>query len=334
MTLQFSVALQTDKSPAEYAELAALVEHLGFDGLSVFADLGYQPPVPALLAAAGATERIRLGVAAMNPALWHPVDIAGQLACLDLASGGRSYLGLTRGSWLGRIGVRGAGLRKLTEAIEVITRLWAGDDSGYRGADFEVGPGFRLRYPLPARPPELLLGTWGPRGAELAARYATEVKLGGCANPEMVALMAGWLSAAGERDVGVVAGAVTVVDENRDAARELARTEVAMYLEVVAELDRTTDVPTPLLDRLRELLAAGDHRGAGELIDDDLLDRFCFAGTPDDLVAHTLALAAAGATRIEFGTPQGLTGRGGIELLGAKVIPLVRSRLAEQAGRP
>jgi hypothetical protein len=64
--------------------------------------------------------------------------------------------------------------------------------------------------------------------AALAGEVANEVKIGGCANPEMVGLMRSWI---GNDDVGIVVGAVTVVDEDGDAARERARREVAMYLE-------------------------------------------------------------------------------------------------------
>ena len=42
---------------------------------------------------------------------------------------------------------------------------------------------------------------------------------------------------------GVVLGAVTVVDEDGPAARERARSAVAMYFEVVAGLDPTVAVP-------------------------------------------------------------------------------------------
>ena len=45
----------------------------------------------------------------------------------------------------------------------------------------------------------------------------------------------------GNDEVGIVVGAVTVVDEDGDAARERARREVAMYLEVVGGLDPTLD---------------------------------------------------------------------------------------------
>ena len=89
-----SVAFQTDKSAGDYARLAAQAEQLGFDGVSVFHDLGYQPSLFALLEMARATTRVRLGAACLNPFLLHPVEIAGQVAALDLASSGRAYLGL------------------------------------------------------------------------------------------------------------------------------------------------------------------------------------------------------------------------------------------------
>jgi 5,10-methylenetetrahydromethanopterin reductase len=325
------LGIQTDKPLAEYALIAATAERLGFDGMSVFADLGFQPPLPALLAAARETERITLGTACLNSTLLHPVEIAGQIAALDQACDGRAYLGLTRGAWLGQIGLSvPPSMVGMAESIAVIDRLLAGDDTGFAGRYFRVEPGFRLRYPLPARRPPLLLGVWGPRGAALAARYADEVKLGGCANPAMVALMASWLAAESVANgrpadaVGVVVGAVTVVDHDREAARRRARTEVAMYLDVVATLDRTVTVDPALLTRLRTLLAAGDHDAAGACIPDDVLDLFCFSGTPEEVARHAAVLVEAGATRIEFGTPHGLSGLRGIELLGTAVLPALR----------
>ena len=97
-----------------------------------------------------------------------------------------------------------------------------------------------------------------------------------------------------------------------------------MYVDVVAALDRTVAVDPELAARLRELVAAGAHEDAGRLIPDELLDRFCFAGTPDDVAEHAQTLFAAGATRVEFGTPHGTTDRHGVDLLGRAVLPRLR----------
>lgn len=322
---QVTLGLQSDKSAADYQRLAVLAEDLGFDGVSVFNDIGFQPPQFALLEMARVTHRVRLGAACLNPFLLHPIEIAGQVATLDLASDGRAYLGLTRGAWLERVGVDGGRpVSALAETVEVVSRLLSGDDSGYRGEAFVLRPGLRLRYRTARPRVDTTFGVWGPRGAAVAAMCAQEVKLGGSANPDMVRRMSSWLAGSGGSDVGVVAGAVTVVDEDRAAARSRARAEVAMYLEVVAALDPTVELPPGLLPRLGALLAAGRPDDAGRLIPDDILDRFCFSGVPDDVAEQAAALFEAGASRVEFGTPHGLSDVRGVELLGSKVLPALR----------
>ena len=59
-------------------------------------------------------------------------------------------------------------------------------------------------------------------------------------------------------------GAVTVVARDGAAARRRARTEVAKYLAVVAELDTTSSSCRPgLASEVQSLVAAGDDEAAG-----------------------------------------------------------------------
>jgi 5,10-methylenetetrahydromethanopterin reductase len=251
-----------------------------------------------LLAIAAATERVRLGPAALNPWTLHPVELAGQAAALDLASDGRAYLGLVSGAWLDRLGLdggAGAPVARMRETVEIVRRLFAGDRSGFAGAHFSLAPGAGFEYEPARKRIPLMIGTWKPRMASLAGEVADEVKIGGSANPEMVELMRSWI---GNDDVGIVVGAVTVVDEDGDAARERARQEVARYLEVVGSLDPTIEGPPPL-------------------------EKFAIAGTPGEAAAHALRLYEAGVKRVEFGTPQGLTSARGVELLCDRVLPLL-----------
>lgn len=97
-----------------------------------------------------------------------------------------------------------------------------------------------------------------------------------------------------------------------------------MYLAVVADLDPTVEVDPELLKRVQQHVARGEHAVAGELIGDDLLDRFAFSGTPDQVAAQAVAVFEGGASRVEFGTPHGLTPAGGVDLLGRRVLPLLR----------
>jgi 5,10-methylenetetrahydromethanopterin reductase len=310
---EVGLGLQSTKAPEEYARLARLVEQQGFDVLTVFSDLTYQPAIVPLLVAALNTTRIRLGPACLNPFTLHPVEIAGQIAALDLASKGRAYLGLARGAWLEKIGItQPRPVRALREAAEIVRLLVAGEPGGYNGEIFSMASGTRLQFEVQRSRVPLLIGTWSPKTAALAGEIADEVKIGGSANPAMVRRMREFIDVGTKRagrtseDVGIVVGAVTVVAEDGAAARRLARSAVAIYLDVVGRLDPTTDVP------------------ASGMISDDLLDRFAMAGTPDQVVDQAKRLFEAGARRVEFGSPHGLTEEEGIRLLGERVLPRLR----------
>jgi 5,10-methylenetetrahydromethanopterin reductase len=299
--MEVGLGLQSDEPPGTYGELGRRAEAAGFDVVSVFHDMFFPPAIAPLLELAAATSTIRLGPAALNPFTLHPVEIAGQIAALDRASDGRAYLGLVQGAWLDELALdHGRPLTALREAVEIVRRLLARDRSGFAGERFQRAAGAGLQNePLRAEVP-LMLGTWRPRTAAYAGEVARELKLGGSANPDLVRLMRTWI---GNDEVGIVVGAVTVVDEDGDLARERARREVELYLGVVGELDPTLDLEP------------------GEPVP---LDRFVFAGTPEEVAAQALRLFEAGAARVDFGTPQGLTTPGGVALLADRVLPLLR----------
>jgi 5,10-methylenetetrahydromethanopterin reductase len=302
---ELGLGLQSNKRPGDYAALAARAEGAGFDVITVFNDLFFQPALPALLEIARATDRVRVGPSCLNPFTVHPVEIAGQTAALDLESNGRAFLGLAAGAWLDRVGVDASRpLTAIREAWEVVRRLLAGDDSGFEGERFSVQPGNTLAYEPLRREVPLLVGTWSPRLTAFAGEHAAELKLGGCANPAMVRLARERL---GSSETRIVVGAVTVVDEDDAAARALARDEVALYLPVVAGHDPTVDVDLDAPE-----------------ISDEVLDLFAFAGSPERIAEHAEALFAAGADRVEFGTPHGIDERRGVDLLGTRVLPRLR----------
>jgi len=312
---EVGLGLQGNKAPEEYGKIARLAERYGFDVLTVFSDLMYQPAIVPLMAAALNTSGIRLSPACLNPFTLHPVEIAGQIAALDLASSGRAYLGLARGAWLEKLGIQPARpVRALREAAEIVRLLLARDRGGYRGEIFSVAPGTSLQFNVQRSRVPLLIGTWSPKTSALAGEIADEVKIGGTANPAMVRRMRELIDVGTQRagrssdDVGIVVGAVTVVAEDGAAARRLARSAVAMYLDVVGRLDPTTDAP------------------AGGEISDEVLDRFAMAGTAEQVAEQAKALFDAGARRVEFGSPHGLTEEEGIRLLGERVLPRLANR--------
>lgn len=332
----FGVAFQGNRTPAEYAALAQVVDRYAFEVVSVYNDLLFQPALGPLLWMAPHLRRARrIGPAALNPYLVHPVELAGQAALLDLATGGRAYLGLARGAWLDGLGVtQPRPVRRLREAVLLVQHLLAGCQAAFAGEVFQHPAGAVLQYPRVRERVPISIGTWGSRTARLAGEVADELKIGGSANPAMASRLrriVGQGSQAAGRAidaVGVCLGAVTVVDTDREQARALARREVARYVLEVAQLDPSSD--PDWLAQLDELAKRASHQPApaprsdaelADLLPDAVLDRFAFAGTPEDLIRQCEAIFAAGATRVEFGTPLGADPHRALRLLGKRVLP-------------
>ena len=318
-----SIAFQTDKALSEYGALARAAEDWGFDGITVYNDMLYQPAWLPLLEIARHTAHARIGVAAVNPFTCHPVNIAGNIALVDEASNGRAYLGLARGGWLDFVGVHPQRpVQALREAFACIQHLLSGNTEALQQDIFPVAGADSLRWHIARSDVPFLLGTWGVKTIAACHSSVCELKLGGSANPAVVPHYRRQLDTMGaSKDLGIVMGAVTVIDEDGEAARTLARQEVALYLPVVAELDHTLQIDPEILEGIKVAAANYDFNSAARFISDELLAAFALTGTPEDIIRQTEALFDAGASRVEFGTPHGLTTDSGLRLLGEKVLP-------------
>ena len=322
-----SIAFQTDKPLREYGRLAQLAENYNFDGITVYNDLLYQPAWLPLLEIARATSRVSIGPAAVNPFTCHPINIAANIALIDEMSNGRSYLGFARGAWLDFVGLQPQnGPQRLREAMACVRHLLQKRTDPLPGDCFPLVGGEVFRWTAVNPDIPFLLGSWGAKTIAACQPFVEEIKLGGTANPGVVRWLRHRLAA---ETPGIVVGAVTVVSEDRVEALALARREVALYLPVVARLDPTLDLDDELVTRLAVAVKGHDWETAVSLISDNLLQKFAFAGTPAEIAQQTLALFAAGANRVEFGTPHGITSHDGLRLLGENVLPIVRQELNE-----
>jgi len=179
-TLRFDMRLPPDgsSSPQElYAtalEMAAWAEAHGCAGVQVSehhaSPDGYLP-APLLLASAMAarTRSLPIQVAALLVPLHDPIELAEQMAVLDILSQGRvSYIcGLgyrpEEYAMFGR-SLRGRG-RRMEESLETLRKAWTGEPFQFRGRRVCVTP----RPQTPGGPP-LLLGGNSPAAVRRAAR--------------------------------------------------------------------------------------------------------------------------------------------------------------------
>jgi probable F420-dependent oxidoreductase len=162
---RFGVNLTTPAADDRWREKCRTAEALGYDVILVPDHLGMPAPFPALIAAAEATERPRLGTFTLNAGFWNPALLAREVATTDQLTGGRLELGLGTGYAKAEhdtaglpFGTPGERVTHLRRTIEELDRLYGSDD-------FAPQP---LQRP---RPP-LLIGGNGDRVLRLTARHA------------------------------------------------------------------------------------------------------------------------------------------------------------------
>jgi len=182
--LQFGIFPSPDAAHAE--RVLALSEAADVAGLDLVTiqDHPYQAKHldtwTLLSVIAARTTSVRVAPNVANLPLRPPVVLARSVATLDLLSGGRVELGLGTGAFFDAIvaagGARltpGESIESLTEAIEVIRAVWAGDGApavrveGRHHRVVGLHPG-----PAPAHPVEIWLGAYKPRMLRLTGRSA------------------------------------------------------------------------------------------------------------------------------------------------------------------
>ncbi|HZM63910.1 MAG TPA: LLM class flavin-dependent oxidoreductase [Candidatus Saccharimonadales bacterium] len=275
-------------SVADVRASAEAAASYGFDSFSVYGDLGDLPPYSVLHANADVLTNStipHIGPLGVPVGMQHAEVIAASAMALEEQLPGQSSIGLVKGAFLDQIGQRPATLSQMEGAILYI----------------------RDRFKLGAeKAPPIYIGGFGPKTLAMAGRLGVAgVKLGGSANPDLAKQARQLIN---NPNVEIILGAVSVIDEDRTAARALARTEVAKYLDVVGPLDSTLSTDEKAaLDIFIARFRSGDP-DAADSITDGLLDKFALAGTPEDAL-NALDRMQGVVDRFEFGTPQGLRSR-------------------------
>ncbi len=94
---RFGASLLTSAPADEWRARCRRAEELGYDVILVPDHLGMVAPFPALVAAAEATERPRVGTFVLNAGFWNPTLLAREVATTNDLTGGRLELGLGTG---------------------------------------------------------------------------------------------------------------------------------------------------------------------------------------------------------------------------------------------
>jgi 5,10-methylenetetrahydromethanopterin reductase len=323
-TVELGLSFRAEGDPARLAMLAEAVRPYSFDTLTVYDDLGDPPPFRTLVALAAACPTARVGPACVVVPRYASLEsVVAEIVSLAQGRPGDVFLGLVAGAWLDELGLQRAGVSRMREALGVCRYLLDGRDDGFEGQHYTVRAGWKPLYALPASRVRLMLGAWGERMMALGGELADEVKVGASASAEIVTMARQRI---GNDSVGVVLGAVTVVDEDGAAARRIARRRAVRYTPVTGTNDPVArEQFGDNLRQISEAMVRGDIETAEAALPDELLRRFAFAGTPEEVIRQAEDVFNGGASRIEFGSPHGLDEASGIRLLGERVLPYFRT---------
>ena len=131
-------------TPNNVINFAKKCEEMGIDSMWTIDRIAYDnlEPLTILAAAAGATQRIRLGTSVLLPGTRQPALLAKTVATLDFLSNGRITLGIGFGSRENdfsavEVPYEARGSRAV-ECIQLMKRLWTEENVTHKGRFFNV----------------------------------------------------------------------------------------------------------------------------------------------------------------------------------------------------
>jgi 5,10-methylenetetrahydromethanopterin reductase len=343
-----SFQMLPEQPASELLDAVVLADGLGYHGCYSADEIYHKDAWLLFAAAAGMTERIRLGPCVAPIYMREPTYVAQLAATLDELSHGRAEIvfGIGNIAMLEQYGVEWRGTRpiaRLREAHGVMRKMldegaidFEGDFYRYRGVTTAARP---VQDHLP-----LKVGAMGgPKSMELAGEIADGLHTACAYSPEALGYAADHFRIGAERASRSTAGLdlgdslLGAIAPDPDVARRAGRILAAFYI---------PSMPPALLDRhgieraevaeVVEAFAAGDVRRALEATPDEIADRIMVAGTPEDWVewlTGTYAPSGLDHALVSFTDPFTLEAWAGIEvdglpslteqvrLLGEEVIP-------------
>lgn len=267
-------------------------------------------PLPIIGAAGAVTERIRLGTGVTDAIRRHPAVLAQSFLTLDHLTKGRAILGIGVGE---AENILPFGLpydrraSRLIEALEIIQLLWSTTEPVDFSGDFwSLDQAILGSEPYGDRPPEIWMAAHRPRVLETAARVADgwlPIILDADEYGRLLKQLRGHANAAGRDGDAITAGMYcwVVVDESREEAERMINHTLVRMIAFTAPMEEyeaarsespigewglTHYVPTDL-SRETALKAAA-------AVPEEVLRRYFFWGTPDDIVDRLRPFREAG----------------------------------------
>jgi 5,10-methylenetetrahydromethanopterin reductase len=329
--MRVSLQLIPEQPAEELLAAAEAADALGYHACYSADEIYHKDAWALLAAAAGRTERIRLGPCVAPVYLRDPASVAQVAATLDELSGGRAevVLGIGNLATLEQYGIEWHGTRpiaRLREAHGVIRTLLDEGSIDFHGEFFRYSGVTTAARPVREHVPVMLGAMGGPKSMELAGEIADGLHTACAYSAEALRYAVHHLRAGADRagrdadglDIGdSLLGAIA---SDRGVARRAGRILASFYIPSMppALLERHGIDPAEVAP-VNEAFSAGDITRALDLTPDAVADRIMVSGTPDDWVewiTHEYAPHGLNHALISFTDPFTLRAWANVEVPG------------------
>ena len=304
--MEFGALFLGDPPVSRVVDLAKKAEDLGFDYVWLAdSQVLWQEAWVTFALMAEATETIKIGPCVTNPATRDPSVLASLLGTLDEVSGGRMVCGIGRGdSAVRTVGRRPATVAQFEESIKIIQELVGGRSVEINGQE--------VSFPwIEGREIEMWGAGYGPRALGVVGGTCDGYILQ-LTDPDILE----WIQPAVDRgavaagrdpaDVRtMVSGPAYITDDtNRAHAHDQLRWfagSVANHVADLIDAHGTGTFPKSLTEFMtgRPKYDYQQHGKVGnpstDYIDDEVNERFCVIGTPEEHIEKLGVLEDRGA---------------------------------------
>jgi probable F420-dependent oxidoreductase len=305
--LSFGVTVLPDPPYTRLVDVLQKGEQQGFEyGWTYDSHILWQESYALLPIAATQTEKIRLGHCVTNPGIREPTITASWYATVHDISSGRMVMGIGRGDSSRRVvGLKPVKVDEFERRLRMIKDLMNGRKVEWNGKELELA---WVRKELPEIP--MWVAGYGPRALGVAGRVGDGVIIQ-LADPQIIQWIMGTARKAAEeagRDpdaLKCIVCAPSHVSDDLAEARDQVRWFPAMVSNHVMDLierygEDSDEIPSALTDyvKARKFYDYKEHSrvGArhGEFVTDEICDRFCVLGTPEQATEKLKELESIG----------------------------------------
>ncbi|MCC7448795.1 MAG: LLM class flavin-dependent oxidoreductase [Anaerolineae bacterium] len=299
-----------DQTYRDYVALVEACEALGYDTLWATNEKFFRDMYVTATVAAEHSTRAKIGTFVADPYSHHPALTASAIGTLDEVSGGRAILCIgAGGTGFPAMGIKRAKpAQAIKEAVLVIRGLLRGETVDMQGEVIQFYHG-RLNFkPRPDIP--IYVATRGDLVLQTAGEVADGVMIATYAEPvgikHALSMVEKGAQLAGRSlsDLRIISRVDACISKDRRAAIEAVKPMAGVFL-WTSYPDRGfvrcvgLDVP----DELEAIIAKRDYNLMAEnahLIPDEFVEKFCWAGTAEDVAQKVAAVAQMGIKDITF----------------------------------